>query len=307
MMTHVLWKWTGGKRQLLPELRSRIDDLMADGGITRYAEPFIGGGALFWNLIEDYEFDAVYIGDMNAEMLNVYRLVKDDPEALCAELSKHAANYLPADADKRKELYYQCRARYNELIKAHPDGIYPASEMAESAGLFLMLGRTCFNGLYRTNKSGFHNVPHGKYKNPKIDNSEEIREDSKALASLKSLEIHLGSYKDSLSFVDEHTLVYLDPPYRPLPNFTQSFTAYDKSGFNDDDQKELAAYCRKIDKMGGKFMLSNSDPHNTDPDDDFFDELYKGFVIERVKAKRNINSDGKGRGAIDEILVRNWE
>ena len=306
MTTHVLWKWTGGKRQLLPVLRKHCDRLLADGNITRYIEPFIGGGALFWSLIDDYDFDSVYIGDMNAEMLNVYRLVKDDPEKLISEIRKHASKYIPAGEDARKDIYYDCRKRYNELIAAHPDGNYPMPEMAESAGLFLMLGRTCFNGLYRTNKSGFHNVPHGKYKNPKIDNSGEIREDSLALAKIPNLEIHHGSYADSLPYVDEHTLVYLDPPYRPLPDSTQSFTAYDKSGFNDDDQKALAEYCREIDKRGGKFMLSNSDPHNTDPSDDFFDDLYDGFTIERVKATRNINSNGAGRGAIDEILVRNF-
>ncbi|RAP49462.1 MAG: hypothetical protein BZ138_07640, partial [Methanosphaera sp. rholeuAM270] len=194
---------------------------------------------------------------------------------------------------------------YNALIDKHPDGAYTKDDAVEISALFMFLNRTCFNGLYRVNKENHFNVPFGKYKNPPIDQSNQIRENARALENVPSLIIARASYEDSLPLAGENAFFYLDPPYRPLPG-SPSFTAYAKSGFNDDDQRSLAEYCRALDAAGAKFMLSNSDPHNTDPEDDFFDELYDGFTIERVGATRAINSKGDGRGKINEILVRNF-
>tara|TARA_B100001123_G_scaffold377124_1_gene444371 strand:- start:179 stop:727 length:549 start_codon:yes stop_codon:yes gene_type:complete len=166
----------------------------------------------------------------------------------------------------------------------------------------IFLNRTCFNGLYRVNSSGKFNVPHGRYDNPDIVDEENLQAVSK---TLKDVEISVGSYEENLDMVDDKTFVYFDPPYRPLPN-TPSFTDYHKAAFGDSEQAELAEMYTQLHERGAKLMLSNSDPKNTDEEDEFFDMLYEEFNIIRVSAIRAISSDGAGRGAISEILVVNY-
>lgn len=305
MQARQAWKWTGGKGQLLAELHSRLDPLLDSGKIERYAEPFIGAGSLMWSVLNRGDVGHVYFGDMNGEMINLYKAIKDTPEELGGKLAALQSDYMAKGEEGRSEMFYAKRNAYNALIDKHPDAAYTGQDAIESAALFMFLNRTCFNGLYRVNKSNHFNAPFGKYKNPPIDQSEQILANSEALNAVEDLTIAFAPYEDSLPFVDDKTFVYLDPPYRPLTD-SASFTAYAKSGFNDDNQRELARYCRQVDERGGKFMLSNSDPHNSDPDDDFFDDLYEGFTIERVLASRAINSKGDGRGKITEILVRNF-
>lgn len=301
-----LWKWVGSKNQLLSDLHKHLDPLLDSGEIDTYIEPFIGAGALMWSVIEKYDFKHVYFGDLNGEMITLYKVIKDNPDKLSVRLKQLADEFLKdTDQKRRSKMFYDKRDEYNKLIDKYPNSDYAREDGIEISALFMFLNRTCFNGLYRVNKDNHYNVPCGKYKNPPIDQSEQIKENSKALNRIENLTIAYAGYEKCIEFVTDKSFVYLDPPYRPIST-SAAFTAYAKSGFNDDNQKELAEFCRKLDGLGAKFMLSNSDPHNTDPNDDFFDDLYKGFDIERVYATRAINSKGDGRGKISEILVRNF-
>ncbi|MDD2270125.1 MAG: Dam family site-specific DNA-(adenine-N6)-methyltransferase, partial [Candidatus Dojkabacteria bacterium] len=166
----------------------------------------------------------------------------------------------------------------------------------EKAALLIALNKTCFNGLYRQNSKGEFNVPAGRYKNPKIFDEENLRNVSKLL---QNTEILCGSYNSIEIPNNTKAFIYFDPPYRPLS--ASGFTKYSKEDFNDDDQKQLAKYFRKLNKDKHYLLLSNSDTK-----DNFFDELYKGFNIQRVSAKRHINSNGNGRGNINELLIKNY-
>jgi DNA adenine methylase len=165
----------------------------------------------------------------------------------------------------------------------------------------IFLNRTCYNGLFRVNARGQFNVPFGKYKKPRICDSNNLRAVSNVL---QDVTLQLGDFEDTAAWVDDRTFVYFDPPYRPISK-TASFNAYDKNGFGDDQQQRLAAFFRDLDARGVHLMLSNSDPKNLNPKDTFFDDLYTGFHIQRVAAKRNINSKAEKRGAITELLITN--
>ena len=165
------------------------------------------------------------------------------------------------------------------------------------------MNRTCFNGLYRVNKSGKFNVPCGKYKNPTICDSKNLRNLSKLI---QNVIFEYGDYKKSSEYVDNKTFVYFDPPYRPL-SITSGFTSYTKEDFNDENQKELAKYYCELNNKKAKLMLSNSNPKNTNKEDTFFEDIYKGFNINEVSAKRMINANSKGRGEISELLITNYE
>lgn len=168
------------------------------------------------------------------------------------------------------------------------------------AALFIYLNKTCFNGLYRVNSKGLYNVPIGSYKNPKICDVDTLKKASKLLQRVTIL---TGDYASIENVVDEKTLVYFDPPYRPLTK-TAAFTSYIAEDFNDEEQIRLAEFIKSLNTA--KIMASNSDPKNVDENDEFFDDLYAGFNINRVPANRAINSKGKGRGKINEILITNY-
>ena len=174
----------------------------------------------------------------------------------------------------------------------------------EVAALFIFINRTCFNGLYRVNSKGKYNVPFGKAKNPLICDEETIMADSRLL---QKVEILKGDFEGVEKYIEKGgAFFYFDPPYRPLTP-TASFTAYSKDGFGDDQQKRLAEFCRRLDASGHQWLLSNSDPHNSNPNDMFFEEIYKGFDINRVSASRMINSKASGRGKITELAIRNYK
>ena len=308
-----LVKWVGGKSQLLGELRSRYPDDLGTPARDRYVEPFVGGGAVLFDVLASHPGLAeAHANDLNRELVNAYVVTRDDPEALVAALGALAGEYLALGSDeeghaRRAEVFYRWRDRLNALIDAHEqdvgvDGnasVY-GDDSVEQAALFLALLKTCFNGLCRYNSSGHFNTPHGRYRAPAICDAQRVRDCSAALAPVT---FHLGGYDATLPLVDSRTFLYADPPYREIPG-KPSFKAYQKSGFNDDSQRELAAFLRKCVDRGARIMTSNSDPHNGDPDDDFLDDLYGGWcTVERVHARRAINSRGDGRGAITEILA----
>ena len=292
--THPFVKWAGGKGQLLDVLKENLPNGMGKT-ITKYAEPFVGGGALLFALLNEYTFDEVYINDNNKELINVYSTIKDKCDALLDELQLLQDNYEKLDMDKQQVFYYTQRDKFNELILNKETSIIKAA-------LFIFLNRTCFNGLYRVNKSGKFNVPAGKYKNPLICDKGNLMNISKRI---QNVIMRSCDYHDVESFADENTLVYFDPPYRPL-NVTSAFTSYTENQFDDKDQIELARFYKLLSSKGVKVLLSNSDPHNVNQEDDFFDDLYGDFDIQRITAVRLINSKADKRGNVTELLIKNY-
>ena len=286
-------KWAGGKRQLLPEIRMRYQSILSNS-ITKYAEPFVGGGAVLFDILTVHRFKEAYISDINAELINAYRVIRDSTDTLIAELAMMQDLFLPLAKDARKAFYYKVRDEYNRIC-IRDDNI-------RKAALMIFLNKTCFNGLYRVNSKGLYNVPVGDYKSPVICDKDNLNAVSKAL---KNVEIICGQFTDSEYFIDKNTLAYFDPPYRPL-NVTSNFTSYTKLDFNDDEQIRLAGYIDYLSNKGVKIILSNSDPKNENPYDEFFDNLYKKYKIERINASRMINSDAKSRGKVSEIIVTNF-
>lgn len=288
-------KWAGGKSQLIGQLESLFpSDLATRKGLT-YVEPFVGGGAMVFFMLAKYKNIArVVINDFNADLIVTYKTIRDNPHELIELLDCYQDEYRNCLSEEaRKECYLAKRTMYN----------LHSSTPVETAALFIFLNRTCFNGLYRVNSKGLFNVPFGKAVNPLISDVDTLLADSELL---KNVEIINGDFESVHEHIKGQAFVYMDPPYRPLPK-TPSFTAYSKDGFNDEHQKRLAMFCRRLDKDGHQWLLSNSDPHNTDPNDMFFEELYAGFDIQRVYASRMINSDATGRGKISELAIRNYK
>ena len=230
------------------------------------------------------------------DLINCYNVIKNNVEELILELSNKEKQFISLDSNDRKQYFYDIRTEYNSYKPDENINIKRASE-------FIFLNRTCFNGLYRVNKDGKFNVPCGKYKNPTICDSNNLRDLSKLI---KDVIFEYGDYRKSEKYVNSNTFVYFDPPYRPL-SATSGFTSYTKEDFNDENQKELAIYYNKLNLKNAKLMLSNSNPKNVNKDDNFFEDIYKGFYINEVSAKRMINSNAKGRGEISELLITNYE
>ena len=285
-------KWAGGKGQLIEKIERFYP---FDNKINKYAEPFIGGGAVLFDILNKFELEKIYISDVNIELLNCYKVIKEKVQKLVDKLKVFENEFLVKDKEDRKIYYYEKREQFNKLKLENN------SEEVKRAALMIFLNRTCFNGLYRVNKKGLFNVPMGDYKNPKICDEENLINISK---KLKNVDIIYGDYKKSYDFVDENTFVYFDPPYRPL-NQTSSFTSYTEYTFGDKEQIELSEYFKLLNEKGAKLLLSNSDPKNENIEDNFFDDLYKEFDINRIEASRAINSNGGKRGKITEILVNN--
>ena len=288
-------KWAGGKRQLLKEIEKYYP--YDNENITKYAEPFVGGGAVLFDILSKYDLEEVYISDINAELVNTYRIIRDNIDVLVSMLQVMQDEFIPMDTGERKVYYMAKRERFNDL-KINGD----ETINIEKAALMIFLNKTCFNGLFRVNKKGLFNVPMGSYKNPMICDENNLREVSK---KLQKVNIVCGDYRLSKDFIDEHTFVYFDPPYRPLTD-TASFTAYTENLFNDESQKELADYVDELNKKGAKIVVSNSDPKNLNSDDDFFDDIYSAHKIKRVEATRMINCNGESRGKIKELLISNF-
>lgn len=289
-------KWAGGKGQLLSDIRNTYPAELGKS-IKKYAEPFVGGGAVLFDILSTYDLDAIYISDINAELINTYLMIRDNVGGMIELLMDLQDTYLPMDNEKRKAYYYEKRDRFNDL-KVNGNGAINL----ESAALFIFLNRTCFNGLYRVNRHSLFNVPIGAYKKPLICDTDNLAAVSKAL---EKVTIVCGDYHESRDFVDTCTLVYFDPPYRPLTD-TASFTSYTENEFDDTAQRELAAYVQELDRMGACVVVSNSDPKNVNPNDNFFDELYARQQVNRVAATRMINSNAGSRGKISELLICNY-
>lgn len=288
-------KWAGGKGQLIKEIEKYYP--FSNGHITKYAEPFVGGGAVLFDILGKYDLKEVYISDTNIELMNTYTIIRDNVDNLIEILYSLQKDFLLLNSEDRKAYYANMRDRFNHLKVNGDERIN-----IEKAALMIFLNKTCFNGLYRVNKKGLFNVPMGSYKNPLICDEENLRLVSK---KLQKVIIICGDYKESSNFIDENTFVYFDPPYRPITN-TSSFTAYTENLFNDKEQIELANFVDEMHKKGAKIVISNSDPKNTNEEDDFFENIYSKHKIKRVEANRMINSNAKSRGKIKELLISNF-
>ena len=288
-------KWAGGKGQLLKEIQHYYP--FDDGGVTKYAEPFVGGGAVLFDILSQYDLEEVYISDTNEELINTYCVIRDDIDSLVEMLYAIQNSFIPLDANCRKSYYIEKRERFNYLKTNRSREIN-----IEKAALMIFLNKTCFNGLFRVNKKGLFNVPMGAYKNPMICDENNLRAVSE---KLQKVSIVCGDYRSSADFIDENTFVYFDPPYRPITD-TSSFTAYTENSFNDEEQVKLARFVDDMHKKGAKIVVSNSDPKNTNEQDDFFDNIYSSYRIKRVEATRMINSNAEARGKIKELIISNF-
>lgn len=289
-------KWAGGKGQLLDTFAGYYPKELDEGNIDTYIEPFLGGGAVLFDVMQKYSIKKAFVFDVNKELVNAYRMIKEEKSKMTVALEELQHQYIMCDPIARKEMFYAIREKFN--IGVGEKG----KNKINMAAWFIFLNRTCFNGLYRVNKSGKFNVPSGDYKNPKICDKENLE---KVSSILQNVEIFIGDYKDSSKYCSQNSFVYFDPPYRPL-NPTSCFTSYSNGGFGDKEQVALANFFGECTDIGATIMLSNSDPKNEDPKDDFFDKLYSKYSINRVKARRVINSKAGNRGLINEILVTNY-
>lgn len=288
-------KWAGGKGQLISEIEKYYP--FSDGKITKYAEPFVGGGAVLFDILGKYELEEIYISDINAELVNTYRIIRDDIDELIYMLKAMQSEFVLLDTEHRKAYYLCKRQKFNDLKTNGDENIN-----IEKAALMIFLNKTCFNGLFRVNKKGLFNVSMGSYKNPLICDELNLRAVSD---KLQKVTIVCGDYRKSVDFIDDKTFVYFDPPYRPITD-TASFTAYTENLFNDDEQIELAKFVDEMHRKGAKVVISNSDPKNSNAEDNFFDNIYSTHKIKRVEATRMINSKSEARGKIKELLISNF-
>jgi DNA adenine methylase len=267
-------KWVGGKRQLLGTLTPLLPQR-----ITTYCEPFVGGGALLFDL----QPNTAYVNDINGDLIRVYNVIKSDVESLITTLQEYK---------NESDFFYAVRGWDRDKEK------YSSLSDVQKAARILYLNKTCYNGLFRVNNAGEFNSPFGNYRNPNIVNAPTLR----AVSSyLNTATVHLSSldYAEVLKTLPKGTFVYLDPPYDPVSD-TSSFTGYSKGGFNRDDQIRLRECCDDLNARGLKFMLSNSAT-------DFIKEQYSAYHVTIVQAKRAVNSDSTKRGEVDEVVVRNYE
>ena len=277
---------------MLSEVEKVLPANLASRKHLTYVEPFVGGGAvLFWILQQYPNIEHAIINDINSELICTYRAIKSDVASLISELDLLQTDYLSLDSDGRKEYFLDKRDVFNSKTTAS----------VETAALFIFLNRTCFNGLYRVNSRGLFNVPHGKYSSPRICDEDNLRAVSRLL---QKVDILCGDFTDTGYYAGRDTLYYFDPPYKPV-NETSSFTSYSKDGFDDAEQIRLRDFCNQISEAGAMFILSNSDPEVDNPRGNFFDAIYNQYYIKRVSAVRMINADPNGRGNVSEIMISN--
>lgn len=294
-------KWAGGKSQLIRQISRHLPQNFADN-VTTYVEPFLGGGALLFYLLQNYRFERVVVNDINSELILTYKTIQKSVGRLIAILSGLESDYLALSMEDRAKYYYEIREAFNEEKKSHTGRGNAKADLA-IASKFIFLNKTCYNGLYRLNLKGEFNVPAGAYRRPAICNAENLVACSSVLQNVRFLS---KDFVKLSRYIDDHTFVYMDPPYRPLSN-TSSFNSYQKSPFNDDAQRRLARWYGRLNEAHAFLALSNSDPKNFDENDDFFDELYAEYNIKRVSASRTINSDTSKRGSIHELLILNYD
>lgn len=272
-------KWAGGKTQLLDQFRKHYPPNFND-----YFEPFVGSGAVFFYIKQNFDPESCMISDNNLDLINLYKTVKENVNELIEKLRQYKSEH----HKDPENYYYDQRNLFNTT-----------NDTFEKSSLFIYLNKTCFNGLYRVNSKGEFNVPFGKYKNPSIVQEKKLL---KASELLKDVIIKHMDFENIIQYAKKGDFVYFDPPYYPL-NQTSSFTSYHKKGFLKPEQKRLAYVFKELDKVGCFLMESNSD---TNLIHDLYEEYEEDGLLHYVKAKRMINSKASGRGAINEVVIKNY-
>lgn len=290
-------KWAGGKGSVVDQLNSLLPVDFDNWGDVTYIEPFVGGGAmLFYILQAHHNIRRVVINDINPDLIKLYNIVKSDPQYLIDVTASLQAEYSGRDNVAKKQMFYQARERYNnEMLNEN-----------ERAALFLFLNHTCYNGLFRVNNQGKFNVPFGRYVSTGFDSPDTIMETHRLLNSVEFNILRPGDYKSVALHLSTRgqNFVYFDPPYRPL-SATSYFKEYSNDPFGDEQQVELKLFCDRLSRRGCSIMLSNSDSKNEDGTS-FFEALYEGYNISRIDVPRFINANGQGRSKIKEVLIRNY-
>ena len=289
-------KWAGGKRQLLSYFIDGYPPALKAGAIKYYYEPFLGSGAVFFDIAQRYTIEKAFLFDVNPELVLTYQVIQSQVNRLAEVLCLHEKKFLALSRPKRLAYFYEQRTQFNQqradigFDKASSKGVARAAQL-------IFLNRTCYNGLFRVNSKGVFNTPAGDYAKPVICDLKNLTAVS---ALLQKATIKQADFRKALKNIRPSSFVYLDPPYRPVSK-TASFTAYSKSAFQDKQQIQLARIYKLLHEKGAALMLSNSDTP-----DGFFDKLYRGFTIQRVPARRLINADASKRGPVNEIVVTNY-
>lgn len=265
-------KWVGGKRQLLNNIRENLPE-----HYNNYFEPFVGGGAVVFGLAPDN----ATINDFNAELINLYEVVRDHPDRLIRELHR------PIYANNAESFY-----AVREWDKSR---YFRRFSPVRRAARTLYLNHTCFNGLYRVNSRGYFNTPFGRYVNPSIYSEQSIMELS---AYLQNVHILTGDYHNVLDLAEPGDFVYLDPPYAPL-TATSSFTSYIAGGWDDQEQVNLRDACNELNERGVLFLQSNSSAP-------LIYDLYADYHIEEIEARRSLSATNEGRHNVTELLIKNY-
>jgi DNA adenine methylase len=290
-------KWVGGKTRLLSQLEENLPKRLYKEPFI-YIEPFVGGGAMLFYMLQKFpNIKKTIINDINEDLITAYRTIKNSPADLIEALKGIEDEYKAIkEENERRKFYLKVREKYNE---------HKMSDV-EKTQCLMFLNRTCFNGLYRVNSKGKFNVSFGRYEDPMICNAETILFDSNLLNEMDVI-IEKGQYFLMEKYIDNSELnfLYLDPPYRPI-NSTSNFNSYDKEQFSDKQQIELSKYCSKISSRNCLWMQSNSDGKAKNPDNTFLEDLYQDFKIQRVYAARSVNSNINRRGKLTELLITNY-
>lgn len=288
-------KWAGGKTQLLSAIDGLLPATFREQSEVTYIEPFVGGGAVLFYLLQKYpNISRAIINDINPHLIHAYQAIKYHHEELILLQAKIQSSYeILGSIESKKDFFLEIRDLFNS----------PPTSIIEDAAYMIFLNRTCFNGLYRENSKGDFNVSFGKYINPTILDENLIKIDSELL---QRVDILYGDFSQIESYISDYTFIYFDPPYRPISS-SAAFTAYNKSNFNDKEQYRLKEFYTTMSERSCYILLSNSDGSASDPDNTYLDELYRDYIIHRVFAKRSISCAGSKRGPIPELLIRNYQ
>ena len=287
-------KWAGGKTQLLNQFINYFPMELKNGALKNYYEPFLGSGAVFFFISQNYPIKKAYLSDVNEDLVLTFSVVQQNVFELIDELTSLKNKYIKKDDFERERFFYKIREAYNSE-KFKPGFKKYNTDWIPRAAKLIFLNKTCFNGLFRLNRKGEFNVPFGRYINPRILDQENLINVNRVL---QIAEIFLTDFENIKTKIKDDFFIYFDPPYRPI-SLTSNFTSYSKYDFTESDQKRLARFYSELGINGNKLMLSNSDPKNENHSDYFFEKLYNKFNIIKVQANRMINCNGDKRGKIN--------
>lgn len=292
-------KWVGGKTQILPSIDLNLPLELRCAEISAYYEPFLGGGSVFFHIAQKYPTKYMVISDNNRDLIWAYETVKRHVELVIERLAAFQNDFWILDNEARSKMYYATRELFNAARHEDTDDV---GFRVERTAQLIFLNKTCFNGLYRVNSAGAFNVAFGRYDKPPICDRDNLLACSRVL---EKAEIRLCDFGEVLQSVGAKCFIYLDPPYRPI-SMTANFTSYSPTNFDAMEQQRLAKHCLELDQRESKLMISNSDPKNIDPEDQYFETTYPHFRITTLSANRMVNCKTDKRGKISELLITNY-